>query len=97
MNEIEKLEKAILDLHGCKSMHMQTVAVQETYQGKIVWDGTVETFLLKNHPKAKLAFAWSYKTDDGSIQHVAVLALPPVATPLDAVRAYIASQAKKQT
>lgn len=39
--------------------------------------GTVEVFDLIGHPKAKRAYAWSYRDGD---QHktIAVLAIPPV-------------------
>ena len=96
MNDIERLQKAIRDLHGCDSMHMQTVAVHETFQGKVVWDGDVEVFLLIDHSRARRVYAWSYKGDNGETRRVAVLGVPPIDTPLDAVRAYIAAEAQKQ-
>ena len=96
MNDIERLQKAIRDLHGCDSTHMQTVAVHETFQGKIVWDGDVEVFLLIDHSRARRVYAWSYKGDNGETRRVAVLGVPPIDTPLDAVRAYIAAEAQKQ-
>ena len=75
---------------------MQTVAVHETFQGKIVWDGDVEVFLLIDHSRARRVYAWSYKGDNGETRRVAVLGVPPIDTPLDAVRAYIAAEAQKQ-
>jgi hypothetical protein len=97
MTDIERLQKAIKDLHGCDSEHLLTTPVREIFQGKVVWEGDVEVFQLKNHPSmAILAYAWSYKTDDGETRYVAVLGLPPVHTALDAVRAYIASHPQKQ-
>jgi|SRR5437870_12915544 len=96
MNDIERLQKAIRDLHGCDSTHMQTVAVHETFQGKVVWDGDVEVFLLIDHSRARRVYAWSYKGDNGETRRVAVLGVPPIDTPLDAVRAYIAAEAQKQ-
>ena len=96
MNDIERLQKAIRDLHGCDSTHMQTVAVHETFQGKIVWDGDVEVFLSIDHSRARRVYAWSYKGDNGETRRVAVLGVPPIDTPLDAVRAYIAAEAQKQ-
>ena len=96
MTEIARLQKAILDLHGCDSAYAETVAVHETFQGKVVWDGDVEVFPLAKHPRAKRAYAWSYKNDAGETRYVAVLGVPPINTPLDAVRAYIAAEAQKQ-
>src|SRR5437879_5242712 len=96
MNDLDKLEKAILDLHGCASMHTASIAVHETFQGKTVWQGAVEVFSLPDHPKAKEAYAWSYETDAGETRYVAVLGVPPVNSAYDAVRAYIAAQIQKQ-
>jgi hypothetical protein len=73
MNEIERLRQAIRDLHGCDSAHVQSVAVQETFQGNVVWEEDVEEFRLIDHPRAKTAFAWSYKNDAGETRYVAVL------------------------
>jgi hypothetical protein len=96
MTEIERLQKAILDLHGCYSSHVETVPVCQTFQGKVVWEGDVEVFLILNHLVVKKAYAWSYKNDTGKMQYVAVLHVPPVNTALDAVRTYIAAQANER-
>jgi hypothetical protein len=96
MNDIERLKKAIQDLHGCDSKHMQAVHVHETFQGNVVWDGDVEVFLLENHPEAGTAYAWSYETDSGETRYVAILGLPPVDTAINAVRAYIVAQTQKE-
>ena len=96
MTEIERLQKAIRDLHGCDSTYLTSVPVRETFQGKTAWEGIVEVFLLAYHVTAKRAYAWSYKADNGETRYVAVLGVPPVESALDAVRAYIASQAQQQ-
>jgi hypothetical protein len=44
MNEIERLRQAIRDLHGCDSAHVQSVAVQETFQGNVVWEEMLKSF-----------------------------------------------------
>lgn len=95
MTELERLQQAVKDLHGCESEHVESVAVREVFQGQTAWEGTVEVFRLLDHPKGKQAYAWTYKTDEGKRQYVAVLGVPPVNSPIDAVRAYIVSQAKK--
>jgi hypothetical protein len=94
--DIERLEQEVLDLHGCHGTHLQTIPVREAIDGLVVWEGNVESFWISDHPKAKLAYAWSYQADAGKTQYVAVLAVPPVATPIDAVRAYIAAHIQKQ-
>jgi hypothetical protein len=95
MTEIERLQKTIRDQHGCGSTHRESVTVHETFPGKVVWDGVVEVFSLTDHPRAKRAFAWSYKSDTGEKRYVAVLSVPPIITPLDAVGAYASKKQKK--
>jgi hypothetical protein len=96
MTEIQRLEKAILDLHKCKSKHVRSVPIHETFEGETIWQGAVEVFELENHPRAKVAFAWIYKTDTGEPRHVAVLAVPPINSPEDAIRIYILAKARKE-
>jgi hypothetical protein len=96
MDYIEQLKTAIRDLHGCESMHEGSIAINETFQGKAVWQGVVEVFSLINHPAAKRAYAWSYKNDAGKMSHVAVLEVPPIASSRDAVRAYIVAESRKK-
>jgi hypothetical protein len=96
MNDLGKLKKTILDLHGCNSTHVVSVAVHETFEGKSVWQGVVEIFSLINHPKAKKAYAWSYKNDAGELRQVAVLGVPPINSAYDAVRAYIVAEGQKK-
>ena len=97
MNDLGKLKNAILDLHGCDSNHVGSIPVHETFKGKTVWQGVVELFSLTNHPKAKEAFAWSDKTEEGETRYVAaILGVTPIYTAINAVRAYIAAEAQKQ-
>lgn len=80
-------------LHRCDSKHIESVPVHEVYQGKTAWQGTVEVFSLKGHPKAKRAYAWSHvdgKHDEDE-RFVTVLGLPPVTSPQIAVKVAIAS------
>jgi hypothetical protein len=91
MNYIDELKKAIRNIHGVDSTHINSVPVKETFHGKTVWDGVVEVFQLHGHPTATKAYAWSHQTDDPKkpIRHVAVLHLDGVTSPLLAVRAAI--------
>ena len=97
MTEIERLEKAILDLHGCKSKHLRSVPIHESFEGQTVWRGVVEVFELENHPEANLAYAWRYEENTGKPHYVAVLGKPPVRSPQDAVQIYIVREAKKKS
>jgi hypothetical protein len=95
-NYIERLQDAIRDLHGCESQYLETVPVTETFQGETVWQGEVEVFQIRGHPKAKRAYAWSHmagKNDKGT-RYVAVLELPPVTSPQTAVKAAIMAEIK---
>lgn len=92
MRDRERLRKVILDLHGVDSSHLRSEKVHETFQGQTVWDGTVEVFALKGHPKAGLAYAWSHETDEGGRRYVAVLGVDPIKSAQDAVKASIAAE-----
>ena len=96
MTEIEELQEVIRRVHGVKSRHLKSVPVKEEFQGKTVWEGTVEVFVLKEHPEASLAYAWTHDTDDGRRRSVAVLHAPPVNSPQAAVRAAIVEEFKSR-
>jgi hypothetical protein len=96
VSEIEELANAIRKLHGVESRHVESVPVRETFQGQTVWDGVVEVFDLINHPMAKQGYAWRYQDDAGKTQYTAVLKLPPVKSPQDAVKAAIRAQVKNE-
>jgi len=91
MTNIEALQVVIRKLHGVKSTHRESVPVKEVFQGQTVWDGVVEVFDLKGHPKTHRAYAWSHDTDDpeNPKRHVTVLHIPPAISPQTAVQAAI--------
>lgn len=88
-DELAELQGAIKRLHGCGSRHARSVEVSEVVQGKPVWEGVVEAFDLIGHGKAAKAYVWRHE-GEGTSRIVAILALPPVKTARDAVRAFIA-------
>ena len=94
MIEIERLQKAISDLHGVESTHLRSVAVRETFREQTVWDGVVEVFALTGHSQAALAYAWTHETDSVGRRYVAVLGVPPINSAQDAVRASVAAEHK---
>ena len=98
MTYIEELRDVIRKLHGAEATHVETVPVKETFQGKTVWDGDVEVFALHGHPKTNRAYAWSHETDDPANpkRHVTVLHIPPVVSPVLAVRAAIVQELKSR-
>lgn len=81
-------------MHGCEAEYMETAPVHEVFRGQTVWLGDVEVFDLIGHPKAKRCFAWAHETDSGSKRFVAVLELPPVDSPENAVRASIIEETR---
>jgi len=91
MTHIDELRDVIHKLHGAHATHRESVPVKEVYKGKTVWDGIVEVFDLRGHPKANTAYAWLHDTGDPDkpAHHVTVLHVPPVVSPLTAVQAFI--------
>jgi hypothetical protein len=93
-NYIAELRDAIKKLHGVDSRHLESVPVKESFQGKTVWDGVVEVFELIGHPKALKVYAWAHDTDNPAQprKHITVLHIPPVVSPVLAVRAAIVQE-----
>jgi hypothetical protein len=96
MDYIAELQAVILKLHGCHATYVETVPVIETFQGETVWEGEVEVFETRDHPKAKRIYAWGHVTgeNDQARRYITVLELPPVDSPQTAVRAGIVSEIK---
>jgi hypothetical protein len=94
MSYIEDLKTVIHHLHGAEATHRESVPVKEVWNGQTIWEGIVEVFTLHDHAEANTAYAWSHETDDPARpqQHVTVLHVPPVVSPITAVRAAIAAE-----
>lgn len=90
------LREAVERLHCCKARLHEAVRVVERFHGAVVWDGVVHVFTLQGHQKATVAYAWSAPVAGTPKRKVyAVLGIPPVESPLDAVRAAIVSDTSK--
>lgn len=91
---IEELRNVIRRLHGAEASHVESVDVKEEFQGKTVWDGTVEVFDLEGHPEASRVYAWAHNTDDPNNprRHITVLHIHPIKSARDAVRAAIVQE-----
>jgi hypothetical protein len=91
---IEELREVIRRLHGVEARHVESVPVKEEFQGKTVWEGIVEVFEIRGHPKAEKVYAWSHETDDPKQprRHVTVLHVAPVVSAALAVRAAIVQE-----
>jgi len=98
MTPIQELREVIHTLHGGIATHLESVPVKETFRGETVWDGVVEVFLLKGHPKTDKVYAWMHDTDDPAHpkRHVTVLHIPPVVSPQTAVQAAIIQEHKNR-
>lgn len=94
---IRELRDVIHHLHNAKAKHLGSVPVTESFQGKTVWDGVVEVFRRKGHPKADRVCAWIHQTDDTAHpkRHVTVLHIPPVVSRQTAVQASIVQEFKE--
>jgi hypothetical protein len=94
VTHIEELRNVIHHLHGAKARHLESVPVTEQFQGRTVWDGIVEVFQMKGHPKTDKVYAWIHATDDPvrPKRHVTVLHIPPVVSPQTAVQAVIVQE-----
>jgi hypothetical protein len=97
MTYIETLQDAIRKTHGCGSRHTASIAVHETFHSQIVWEGFVEVFDLIGHPTASQCFAWGHPegNDDSRSRYMAVLRVPPIDSPVAAIRAFIASEFRR--
>lgn len=90
-----QLKRAVEAQHGCTAALIQSVPVHETFDGKTVWDGVVHVFQIHGHPKATKAYAWSAPIEGSDKRRFfAVLHLPPITSPVEAVRAAIIAEKK---
>lgn len=83
------LELAVNATQGGACSHDGTFFVEEMVEGKLKTIA-VETFQLRGHPEASQAFAWAWN-DNKERRYMAVLRVPPIDSPHDAIRATIAS------
>ena len=96
MTHCEVLHQAIERLHGCQATFREVVTVTERFEGQTVWEGDVHVFDLQGHPAASLCYAWASPMEGSEKQKFyAVLHIPPVTSPLEAVRASIVRDYRK--
>jgi hypothetical protein len=64
---IERVKMVVEHLHKCTATHSATVPVHEVFLGETVWQGDVEVFDIKGHPKAKRAYGatWTAQRMNG--------------------------------
>lgn len=93
----QRLAEAVERTHGGHAKFIESVAVSEAFQGKVVWEGFVSVFELSGHPAAKVAYAWSSPIEGSKKRrYFAVLQGGKIQTPADAVRAAIVAEHRRQ-
>jgi hypothetical protein len=89
----DQIKRAVESQHGCTATFIQLVPVKETFEGKTVWDGVVHVFRIDGHPQANKAYAWSSPIEGSDKwRFFAVLHVPPITSPVEAVRAAIITE-----
>jgi|SRR5665213_2923745 len=89
----DQLKRAVESQHGGAATLAQSVPVKETHGGKTVWEGVVHVFNLTGHVFATKAYAWSSPIEGSDKRRFfAVLHVPPITSPVEAVRAAIVAE-----
>jgi hypothetical protein len=88
---IARIKKALESKEKCHALHVTSLLVNEQLEGKVIWEGIVETFDLHDHPTAKVAYAWERWRDEEKAEpeYTIVLGVPPINSAQDAVKAAI--------
>jgi hypothetical protein len=95
--EDDQLKQAVERMHGGSATLAQSVPVRETFEGKTVWEGVVHVFDLAGHPTATRAYAWSSPIEGSTKRRFsAVLHTDRINSPLEAVRAAIVAEYKRE-
>jgi len=90
---VTELKRAVEAQHCCEATVFQSVPIKETFGRNTVWEGVVHIFSLTGHATAKRAYAWSFPIEGSNKRRLfAVLHLPPITSPAEAVRAAIVQE-----
>ena len=93
---IESLKAAVEGMHGGTATFVQAVPVREEFEGAPVWEGVVHVFDMNLQGKTETAYAWSSPIEGTEKRRFfAVLRIPPILSPVDAVRAAIVAEYRK--
>jgi len=94
---IESLKAAVEGMHGGTATFVQAVPVREEFEGAVVWEGVVHVFDLADNAAAIRAYAWSSPVEGSDKRRMfAVLHIPPITSPVDAVRAAIVAEHRSE-
>ena len=87
--EAEQLHAAIEQLHSCRAELRAAVPVKEEFEGRLVWEGVVNVFDIKEQQNATICYAWSSTAEDSNKRRFYAVLKIPVDSPEAAVRAAI--------
>ena len=94
--DTKSLQEAIEHMHGGAARLAQSVPVNEAFEDEPVWQGVVHVFDLANNPMADRAYAWSSPIEGSDKRRIfAVLHIPPITSPVEAVRAAIVAEHRR--
>ena len=83
-------------MHGGTATLVQAVPVRETFEGAPVWEGVVHVFHLEGNPAAARAYAWSSPVEGSDRRRFfGVLHMGPITSPVEAVRAAIVAEHRR--
>ncbi|MDA4131885.1 MAG: hypothetical protein OK454_01990 [Thaumarchaeota archaeon] len=93
---IPEMIEVIRKQHGCEATWIESVHVHEDdRKGGTAWEGDVQVFDAKGHPRAKRVYGWSFVNDDSRKRlFTVVLGDGPVTSALMAVRVYLVGLTK---
>jgi hypothetical protein len=91
----DQLRQAVESQHGGTTTLLRSVPIHDEHGGQVVWDGVVRVFKLAGHSKATCAYAWSSPIAGSTKRRLfAVLDVPLIMSPLNAVRTAIVTEAR---
>lgn len=95
--DFDDLKRAIESQHGGTASRLQSAPViEETLDGKTVWEGVVHVFALAGNARASKAYAWSSPIEGSDKRrYFAVLHMGAIDSPQVAVRAAIVAEHRR--
>ena len=57
---IEKLRDLAERAYGCKATHVSSTPVTEVFEGRVIWEGVVETFDLRGFQLANRCYGFKF-------------------------------------
>jgi hypothetical protein len=94
MTLLEKLTKAAERTLGASAVLSNSHTIIETFDDRLVWEGAVNEF---RDDRGQIVYVWAVAVPgEKEPQYIGMLTEPPITTPLAAVRAWLATEARKK-